>query len=516
MLALLIAGLAVLATLQYRWIDRVSDAERQQIHRNLEFAGRRFTEDFAVELQQAFDAFVRDEEEDVFTRYDEWKRRAPHPRLIAGIYTMTEGEVQRVDLETGELTPAELPLRRPPGQRRGPPPGEMRGPFHPDELALLVLRGPPPQPDPLALRNATLLMLDRTELMQVILPELTKRHFAMTDVALIGGETFRYQSNPAWPDGSTPPDLELPFAPMPGRGEPRRPPSVFDEDPPPPRAPMRLLVRRQNGGVDATIADARRRNLALSFGILLILAATIAVLLALLRRAERMRLQQTEFVAAMSHELNTPVAALRSAGENLRDGIVVEQERVVRYGNTIVREASRLGEMLGQVLEYAGMQARRTEPARESVDVAGVIEQAVAQCRFLVDGTAIEVAVNVEPSLPPVSGDPKALTAAVQNLLANAIRYGGSGGWVGVRAARERNGDVCITVEDRGPGIDSHDASHVFEPFYRGRNQSSTRGAGLGLSIVQRVVQAHGGRVALARRDAGAAFTIQLPAVRHA
>jgi signal transduction histidine kinase len=273
----------------------------------------------------------------------------------------------------------------------------------------------------------------------------------------------------------------------------------------------RLLVRRHES-LDAVVTSARRRNLAVSFGILLVLGATVALLLVLLRRADRLRAQQTEFVAAISHELNTPVAALRSAGENLRDGIITDREKLARYGGTIVKEATRLGDLLGQVMEFAGMQARPGRTAAEPVDVAAVVDEAVAQCQWLIADTPIRIDVEVDPALPAVAGDAGALTRAVQNLVANAVRHGGAGNWVGVHAKRDGEG-IAITVEDRGPGIAAGDAAHLFEPFYRGRNSAAVRGAGLGLTIVQQVARAHGGSVRIdrKRRGGGAAFTIHLP-----
>ena len=104
----------------------------------------------------------------------------------------------------------------------------------------------------------------------------------------------------------------------------------------------------------------------------------------------------------------------------------------------------------------------------------------------------------------------------MQNLVANAIRHGGDGGWVGVRAAEDR-GSVAITVEDRGPGIAARDVPHLFEPFFRGRGAERTRGSGLGLAIVQHVAAAHGGSVEVVRpRPRGAAFTLRIPEVQHA
>lgn len=515
LLSLLAVVLGVLATLQYRWIDRVSDAERQQMRANLEFATRVFADD----LRNALEPIVR-------TFEAETDIKSAHPDLVIAAYLVGRDEEgwflddgkkwvpwppelevihQRLDEVTRNLEP-------------GPPP-HMPGPFIGDVPALLLVDrrgagrpefggGPPPR--------IVLVHLNLATLRNSVLPRLAQQHFAREhDVAVLSGTNVLYRSASAWPDGHTPPDVETALQPItrrgpegiPGRrmaGGPQREPIVR------PFEQWRLLVRRHDGGVDAVVAAARRRNLGVSFGIVLVLGIAVLFLVALLRRAERLREQQLQFVAAISHELNTPVAALRSAGENLRDGIIGDRDKVTRYGETIVRESTRLGELVGQVLEMAGMQARR-KAVHEPVDVAAVIEDAVEQCDWLVRGTPVRIETSVEEGLPPISGDRGALTRAVQNLIANAIRHGGSGEWIGVRAARA-NDHVRITVEDRGPGIDAGEAAHLFEPFYRGRNSATVPGAGLGLAIVREVAVAHGGSVEIERRRGGAAFTIQLPA----
>jgi signal transduction histidine kinase len=112
-----------------------------------------------------------------------------------------------------------------------------------------------------------------------------------------------------------------------------------------------------------------------------------------------------------------------------------------------------------------------------------------------------------------VLGDEPALGRVFQNLLANAIKYGAAGGWIGVEARRQGN-DVLVTIADRGIGIEAADQPRVFEPFYRAPAvvEAQIHGAGLGLSLVHRIVQAHGGTVAVrSAPGAGAAFTVQLP-----
>src|SRR4029077_10616572 len=203
--------------------------------------------------------------------------------------------------------------------------------------------------------------------------------------------------------------------------------------------------------------------------------------------------QQIEFVAGITHELHTPLAALASAGQNLADSVPVD---TVRYGDTIVKETHRLIDLVDQVLQFGGIEAGAVPRREEIIDTRATIDEAIAECRWL----AGERGVQIDSSgarAPAIRGDRSAVTRAVQNLVANAIRHGGAGGWVGVRAGAE-NGFVVIRVEDRGSGIAAADLPHLFEPFYRGRN-AQTRGSGLGLTIVDRVARSHGGSISVAK-----------------
>jgi len=235
------------------------------------------------------------------------------------------------------------------------------------------------------------------------------------------------------------------------------------------------------------------------------------------RRAERLAQQQMEFVAGVSHELRTPVAVVRSAAENLASG-VVSGERVKRYGQMLEAESRRLGDMVERVLQYAGIESGFNTAARVPLAPMEIIESAVESALPLVGPGEVTVHREIAPDLPTVIGDATALRSAVQNLVANAIKYGGKDRWVGIRAqtVRERRrSEVRITVSDHGPGIPAGDLPHIFEPFYRGADaiQRQIQGHGLGLSLVRRIVVAHGGRVTVSTRPgAGTSFEITLPA----
>jgi signal transduction histidine kinase len=233
------------------------------------------------------------------------------------------------------------------------------------------------------------------------------------------------------------------------------------------------------------------------------------------QRARRLARQQMEFVAAVSHELRTPVAAILSAGQNLAAGVVAEPAQVKRYGALIEREGRRLSAMVGQVLDFAGLEAGRQPYALQATEVGPVVDAALDDCRGLLAERQARVERDVAPGLPPVHGDPAALRQAVRNLIENAAKYGGPDPWIGVRA-RPAGHEVEITVADRGMGVERGEVRRLFEPFFRGREAvgRSIAGSGLGLSVVRHIARAHRGRVSCAAGDAGrgSAFTLHLPA----
>jgi signal transduction histidine kinase len=276
-----------------------------------------------------------------------------------------------------------------------------------------------------------------------------------------------------------------------------------------------VRVRHRAGSLDAIVAASRRRNLAIGLGVLALLAASFVLVIAAARRQHRLARQQMEFVAAVSHELRTPLAVICSAGENLADGVVSDRAQVQRYGSLIGTEGRRLGDMVERVLQFAGISSGTTMRADASVDVAAVLDDAVAAIAADARDRAITVSVTTPAALPPVTGDANALRSAIHNVVGNAVKYSGSGGTVTVVTELLHDGAVVrIRVADHGIGIDAADLPHVFEPFYRGRRavDAQVRGSGVGLSVVQHVIQTHGGDVHIeSRAGGGTTVTLVLP-----
>jgi signal transduction histidine kinase len=208
----------------------------------------------------------------------------------------------------------------------------------------------------------------------------------------------------------------------------------------------------------------------------------------------------------------TPLAALRSAGQNLADGVVTEPEQVALYGSLVDREGRRLGDMVAQVLELAGMWSGQRSLLRRPVEVGLLIDAALGDLQSELDAHGFEVDVEGDADVPPILGDEGALRRALDNLVANAIKYAGQGAWVGI-TSRVVARDVEIAVADHGAGISASDLPHIFEPFRRGGEMAASAipGSGLGLSLVKSIVEDHGGRVAVETSAQGTTFRLRLP-----
>lgn len=274
----------------------------------------------------------------------------------------------------------------------------------------------------------------------------------------------------------------------------------------------RLVVKHRAGSLEAAVAATRARNFALSSGILVLLAAAIGLIVVSARRADRLARQQMDFVAAVSHELRTPVSVIGAAAGNLADGVVGDPARVKKYGATIQGEARRLAETVERALQLAGIAAGRAAAAPMLVAPADLVADALDACRADIEAAGVQVETDVDAGLPLVAGDVAALRSALQNLVSNAVKYGRDGRQVRI-TVRRHGRFVELAVADRGPGVAAADRRHIFEPFYRGREAVARQiqGSGLGLHLVQRIAEAHGGTVSVATEPGGGArFTLSI------
>ncbi len=276
-----------------------------------------------------------------------------------------------------------------------------------------------------------------------------------------------------------------------------------------------LEAYHRSGSLEAAVAEGRRRNAALSAGTLVLLALALIALYGSYRRAERVRRQEREFVATITHELRTPLAVIFSVGENLAEGITEDPVRVRKYGDLVRTEGRRLETLVEKILLFSGIE-KTSRNARTVVPLADVVSDAVAMHATQAAENGVEIETRIQPRLAPIKADREALVSAVSNLISNGVKYGGAGGRVIVSTEQrfERNRRrAVVAVRDFGPGIDRDEGDRIFEPFFRGANGTGVSpGSGLGLSFVKRIVEYHGGRVSFQNLiDGGVAFEIVIP-----
>jgi signal transduction histidine kinase len=171
------------------------------------------------------------------------------------------------------------------------------------------------------------------------------------------------------------------------------------------------------------------------------------------------------------------------------------------------------------VLRYGSARAGRVLQKREPLGVQELIEAGLLAAR---DATQIRDVVviekRIEPDLPLILADKESMQHALQNIFENAMKYGAPGGdWIGISATESKNGGppaVEIRVADRGPGIPAKEREYIFDPFFRGQRplHDQIHGTGLGLNLVQRIIEAHGGTVVVRDKSGpGAEFIVRIP-----
>jgi signal transduction histidine kinase len=240
---------------------------------------------------------------------------------------------------------------------------------------------------------------------------------------------------------------------------------------------------------------------------------TVTVLRDATRDQELDRLK-SEFLTVVSHELQTPLTAIKGALELVMDDDTGQLSRVQRrFLETIDRNSARLVGLVGDLLDLSRLEAGRVELEPQPLDTPSLVRGALAAVSNLFEARGTHLLLNVPESVPPILGDRRRVEQILTNLLANAAKYTPAGGVVEV-AASCMNGHVTLSVADNGPGVPAAERDIVFDKFDRGRyaQEHGEAGSGLGLAIVKSLVDLHGGSVRVEDSvPRGARFVVELP-----
>jgi signal transduction histidine kinase len=541
---------AALAVLQYRWTGQITRAERERMRADVR--------DRLLAFRRDFDESLYDSMRALSPRFGAGASGAsvkPCPFRRAGLAVFRPGSFEwlRHDAQTGGFASDELP-REWSALRDGA--GFHARPLDSDRLQLgedilsVDMRGPGGRgPHPPAERVVLVAEIDRSCVQQKLIPELAAEHLSQQgrlqyDLKVLDRENpsrVIYVSSDsakrlttASADDFVALDLNLhgpgrPGAPPPNRTPGfRRPQPDLSHESPPPEPNERfdgpppgrsgkewlLLVRPRAGSLEALVESQRRRNIAVSGGMLLLIVATGAALVRFTRASQRLAALRMNIVAGVSHELRSPLTVIRTAAFNLqREGFSNRPDQVRRYGELIGVESTRLERLVENVLRFATMSRGRMPGERTVTNIGETLQSEIEFFKDVFAASGIRVETDIPRELPAIAADRESLRHALRNILENAMKYGGSGEWIGV-SARKAGNAIEIRIADRGPGIPPEERERIFEPFFRGsraiRDQAS--GAGLGLSLAAEIARIHGGSIAAgAGQEGGSAITVRLP-----
>ena len=413
--------------------------------------------------------------------------------------------------------------------------------------------GRPPRRGP---SEYVILVLDWEYVKGTVLPDITRRLFAgpegeqLYQVAILAGgaSRFLYRSDPSigsgWlagvddrrrlrlfrdaprglapgtEDGGGPGNEPIRGLAGPGGSGRRlsplvRPRLLMASGRPPPS--VVVAAKHASGSLESVVERQRARNLATGLGVLVVLAGAMALLMVSARRAEQLARMQMEFIAGVTHELRTPLAVIRSVGENLADGVVRTELQIRRYGELVRDQGKRLSQMVEKTLQAAALETGSAQLQLVSLDARKAVAQALETAHPMIEQAGFAVERHEGTELPAVRADEGALQQILANLLSNAVKYGEPGRWVRIETDVDGQREppcIRIRVRDRGPGIPASEANRVFNAYYRGSaaGAGNIQGSGLGLKLARDLAEGMGGSLSFrSEAGGGTVFVLRLP-----
>ena len=602
MIILAAAVVMILAALQYRWSNQISEATSTRLADSLQMSMINWHLDFfrdfseiCIAMNADSDVTKPDDENEYARRFGVWKRSTAHPKLVSNFYLMEfkedqDPKVYRLDPATSHfdlakmtLDIAPLPkelkqadsqeasLSAPGPANAAPSPllqamdREFADRFYPGgplagwqfEPSIPALVRPIPSLEPgggdasQSSKPWMVMVLDEKTVEDQLLPDLAERYFRGTEgldyqVAVVARnkpQHLLYTSDAGFGEQEvTDADGTMDIFGRLQNGGAGSPIHIF-HTPSENKGPAAsvgitwfpllrlngdeqdwsLVVRHRRGGaLGAFVADSRRRDLSIGFGVLLLLVISIAILIVTSMRAQRLAKLQMDFVTAVSHELRTPLTVISSAAENIVHGVVEGKTQLEQYGTVIGSQARKLFEMVEQILLFAAIREGHQRYSMRPIEPAEIMDAAISSTAGLVRSAGFQMEQEIEPDLPKILGDLSALSQCLQNLITNALKYGSDQRWIGIRARFAEHGlhgrEIQIGVSDRGIGIDSGELPHIFEPFYRSPSvvAAQIHGTGLGLPLAKSIAEAMKGHVTVnSTPGRGSTFTLHLPCAEH-
>ncbi|HEY6252777.1 MAG TPA: HAMP domain-containing sensor histidine kinase [Candidatus Angelobacter sp.] len=222
---------------------------------------------------------------------------------------------------------------------------------------------------------------------------------------------------------------------------------------------------------------------------------------------------KSDIVSNVSHELRTPLALIRLYAETLELGRIPTEAKKLEYYRIVRKESERLTALINNILDFSRIEAGKKEYEFRETDLPSLVRDTLDSYHYQIEQNGFRYEERISSDLPPVKVDREAIARSLLNLVNNAIKYSSSDKYLAVSLYRE-NGSIKLDVVDHGIGIPRAEQNRIFDKFYRVCDplHHESKGSGLGLSLVQHIVRAHGGEVAVESTPGkGSKFSIILP-----
>ena len=260
----------------------------------------------------------------------------------------------------------------------------------------------------------------------------------------------------------------------------------------------RAMSQKESMVETIEVINPSRKNLEVHIGILGSKAKPTGTVMVFhdITRLKQLENIRRDFVANVSHELRSPLTAIKGYVETILENGKMRRDKSAEFLQIILRHADRMSKLVDDLLVLSKLESLESDMATTEIDLRELLSRVVESFRNQIKKGKIELRMNIANDLPKIRGAVIEIETVFENLLDNAIKYGARGKYLGL-SAKEVGSEIQVDIEDKGIGIPVDDQPRIFERFYRvdkGRARA-LGGTGLGLAIVKHIVQRHGGRV---------------------
>ncbi len=276
---------------------------------------------------------------------------------------------------------------------------------------------------------------------------------------------------------------------------------------------LAIGIKFENTSVEALGRAWVQRSFVILGVLSLLLVAGLALTYRSVSKEVELARLKSDFVSNVSHELRTPLSLIRLYAETLELGRIKTQEKAQEYYRIVREESERLSALINNILDFSRIEAGRKEYDFRRTDIAELVSNTLDAYRYQIEQQGFALEQIIDSNIPPVCVDREAVARSLVNLINNALKYSAKDKYLGVRLYRD-DGLLKLEVADHGIGIARGEQSKIFEKFYRAGDPlvHNTKGSGLGLSLVQHIAHAHGGKVEVESAPGkGSKFTLFLP-----